>query len=349
MPPFRHFYAILRRALRKRQPILRDCVIALIRPLLAPRDSGELIDSGLRPEEALPMAVHSDALLVGRYPIALTSNRRIILTASISTNVFLRNLCANLTELVKSSFHRRKRINVDHACILSNAWSSGYFHWTMDDLTRLEALATFRKKTGVAVKLLVTLPMPKWQTESLTAVGFPEEDLVLWAGGSASVGTLYVPERRRTDRRSHEWLKSCASKYAGCDDSDCAHKRLYISRADANERRVVNEDQLFRVLKKRGFELVRLSELSYSDQVRLFWEADHVIGPHGAGLTNMIYARDDAILCELMPAREIRNHYELLCGRLKIQYARVLCESVGADMRVDIKQMLSLIDQLPDI
>ena len=70
------------------------------------------------------------------------------------------------------------------------------------------------------------------------------------------------------------------------------------------------------------------------------------MGPNGAGLTNMIYARTGAILFELCPCRDIRNHFQRLCDDLGIIYERTLCENIGSGMIVDIDKVVPLIDRL---
>ncbi|TKX52297.1 glycosyltransferase family 61 protein, partial [Halorubrum sp. SS7] len=72
--------------------------------------------------------------------------------------------------------------------------------------------------------------------------------------------------------------------------------RVYISRDDADERRVVNETQVVRLLEDYGFSRVILSNLSLAEQIVLFYQADVVIGPHGAGLLNAVYSEDVQVI-----------------------------------------------------
>jgi hypothetical protein len=69
-----------------------------------------------------------------------------------------------------------------------------------------------------------------------------------------------------------------------------ATKRVYVSRADAVHRRVLDEPAVMAVLQKRGFEQVVLSRLSARQQIGLFRGAEMIVGPHGMGLTHIIAA-----------------------------------------------------------
>lgn len=331
---------------RKREPYLRRFVMCILRLIQAPIDAGGHVELGMDSESTPHLMAYQKTNLIGHYPVAFTHNKKMILDASINDHVLMRSIYANIKRSIRKPFKKPKLYKYSNMCIFSNTWSSGYFHWTLDDLTRLEALTQFRKYKNSSLKLLMVPPLRVWQLDSLKALGFGEDDLVLWKGGKALVEKLYVSPSRRRDKRALEWLKKNAAKSAGCRKETDASKRIYISRADAKERQVVNEDELFLALKTRGFELYKLSELDYYTQVRLFWEAEFVVGPHGAGLTNMIYTRIGATLFELSPRQDTRGHFERLCYDLGLSYKRMLCDNIGSGIIVDIDKVLVLIDNL---
>jgi hypothetical protein len=65
---------------------------------------------------------------------------------------------------------------------------------------------------------------------------------------------------------------------------------VYISRARADVRRLMNEDEVLKLLRSRGFRPYFLEDLPFAEQVRLFHDAEMVVAPHGAGLSNLIFA-----------------------------------------------------------
>lgn len=76
-------------------------------------------------------------------------------------------------------------------------------------------------------------------------------------------------------------------------------RRLYLSRADRGARRILNEADLLALLVRYGFEAVNPGSLSIPEQAALFAEAEMVIGPHGAALTNMLFLPQGAVVLEL--------------------------------------------------
>ncbi|MGV7229728.1 MAG: glycosyltransferase family 61 protein, partial [Nitrospirales bacterium] len=79
-------------------------------------------------------------------------------------------------------------------------------------------------------------------------------------------------------------------------------KRIYISRENAYHRKVSNESEIIELLKTYGIVSVRLEELSFGEQLRLFYNAELVIGPHGSGLGNIVFCSKGTQVIELFPA-----------------------------------------------
>jgi capsular polysaccharide biosynthesis protein len=78
-------------------------------------------------------------------------------------------------------------------------------------------------------------------------------------------------------------------------------KRYFVSRTNAQFRRCINENEIFAIAQEYGFEKMENEGLDFMDQVRLYAQAEAVIGPHGAGFTNMAFAPQSATLIELIP------------------------------------------------
>jgi capsular polysaccharide biosynthesis protein len=78
---------------------------------------------------------------------------------------------------------------------------------------------------------------------------------------------------------------------------------IYLSRgAAANNRRVENEEQILEdVLLPRGFRVLNPAGLSVADQIAEFAAATAIVTPHGAGLTNVLFASPGCRVVELFP------------------------------------------------
>ncbi|NHN85736.1 DUF563 domain-containing protein [Acetobacter musti] len=89
---------------------------------------------------------------------------------------------------------------------------------------------------------------------------------------------------------------------AALTDVGKTNRMIYVSRQDTAARRILNEPELIERLLQLGFEIFSASEISVYDQIKTFREARLVIGGHGAGISNMLFAREETILLELIQA-----------------------------------------------
>lgn len=96
-------------------------------------------------------------------------------------------------------------------------------------------------------------------------------------------------------------------------------KRVYVSRANAGHRRILNEPEIVSYLAGQGFEAIQAEDLAFCDQMSLFRDAEIVIAPHGGGLANLVFCTRGAKVIELFPSVNIDLYYRL-ASRLGIDY-----------------------------
>jgi capsular polysaccharide biosynthesis protein len=87
-------------------------------------------------------------------------------------------------------------------------------------------------------------------------------------------------------------------------------RRLFVVRRDVQRPRLINEAEIADTLAGLGFEAVALSGQSVAAQAALFAEAEIIVGAHGAGLTNALFAPNGAALLELHGVSERPDFFE---------------------------------------
>jgi capsular polysaccharide biosynthesis protein len=183
------------------------------------------------------------------------------------------------------------RVTGTHASLVSE-WSWGYFHWVMDVLPRLEAL----EQNGYGdVPLIVGKKSSAFQLESLRLLGHGrvtaytrehlQPEVLVWPAPVAPTG--------HTTQAAVRFLRDRLTAAAGRGG---VRRKLYVQRAAPAGRRVANEDELLPLLRRRGFEIVRPELLPFAAQVRTFADASVVVGPHGAGLANIVFAKGATVV-----------------------------------------------------
>jgi hypothetical protein len=123
--------------------------------------------------------------------------------------------------------------------------------------------------------------------------------------------------------------------------------RIYISRSKAAKRRLFREDKIIEVLKTFHFKIVFAEELTYAEQVQLFYNAQVVVGAHGAGLTNILFGRNLQVI-ELHPADMVRSHYFMICKASNFDYHYLLGSAGNAkqDFSIDPNALQQLLAQV---
>jgi len=124
---------------------------------------------------------------------------------------------------------------------------------------------------------------------------------------------------------------------------------VYISRLDAGARPMTNETDLCAALEAVGVKIVTASETSYKEQVAIFSSASLLIGPHGSGLTNMIYCPKGTPVIELRATHASGRSplwdgsYRMLSSIMGIPYGVMVFENpVDTDpWQVDIPLVLA--------
>lgn len=99
-------------------------------------------------------------------------------------------------------------------------------------------------------------------------------------------------------------------------------KRLLISRADVTRRQLVNEGELRAMLP--GFETIVPTEKTYVEQIAMFRDATHVVGVHGAALTNIAFCAPGTHVLEILPPRYGTAAYALAAQALDLDYAAMI-------------------------
>lgn len=119
-------------------------------------------------------------------------------------------------------------------------------------------------------------------------------------------------------------------------------RRIYIARSQARRRRLVDETALIERLAADGFAAITLEDMPFLDQVRLFAGADIVVGLHGAGLSNLVFASPGTKVLEFLPEAWPHPCFSQLAKRSNLDYAALTVSPVGerqgfqADATVDV-------------
>lgn len=224
--------------------------------------------------------------------------------------------------------------------VLATAGRANYSHWMCDSLPRLELLrkAGFRWED---IDHFLVGEFTPFQKETLELLGIdPARRRLCTPSSHFRCETLIVSSLPGMIGHPPPWagdflremLLGTSQGAAGALDAR-AGKRIYISRAGARFRRVLNEVEVIATLQREGFTVVKLETLSVAAQARLFSEAEVVVSPHGAGLTNILFCQPGAVVVEIFSPRCVIPAYYGMASRGHLRYGYVLGRPLTANSK----------------
>lgn len=239
---------------------------------------------------------------------------------------------------------RPRRID-DVVVTLTTYWDSNYFHWLFDVLPRLHLV----ERTNLKPRWIYAPLRHAFQRDTLRALGYGP-DMIIDAASVPHVTapTLILPSLPGTPGVMPEWACRFLRErlVSQTPPAPAAPQRIYISRAGARNRRIVNEPRLLELLQRYGFATVRLESMRFEDQVRVFSSARCIVAPHGAGLANLLFCERGASVLEILPATDVNVCYWLLSQQASLSYHYVLSSAGGAgtDLDVDLDKLERTLD-----
>lgn len=204
--------------------------------------------------------------------------------------------------------------------LLADRRVDNYYHWMCEVLPRLwitEALPELARAT----MLVNDSPLSSFQKQTLGAIA-GDAPLLRFPWRSARFKRLYVPSfiaAGETGRRLRPWYAHLRSRLGG-EIQPGSPKRIYVSRAGATHRRVINNAEIAQALGAIGFTSVVLERMSVASQLALFAGAEAVVMPHGAAGANLAAAAPGTLVVECHAASLLNPTYWQLANALDLPY-----------------------------
>lgn len=193
--------------------------------------------------------------------------------------------------------------------VISSPGQQNYYHWMLQLLPRLKILVESNIQYD-KIYLFADNFKYRWQKESLNNVmnylNIPQDKIILINKSNYIIEAkkLLVPSVTWTPSSNIFWRNGLLSWYKKFFDdifvkNSDTPKRIFISRSKASYRRISNESALIELLSKKKFVSIHLEDLSIFEQAALFNNAEIIIGPHGAGWTNLIFCKPNTKIIEI--------------------------------------------------
>jgi hypothetical protein len=236
----------------------------------------------------------------------------------------------NLPEYYSGLRHRllKRRSVKGNYFSLMHIWSTtgNYYHTLRDTTHRIYDVLQYLPEDVI---FLVPQTLKVWQYEILETLGIPKHRLChfpkheIW-----TIQNLYfTPHGQILDTGTAEACQWGRQAFYDRHDITALPERtelIYISRALTSWRRVVNEDEVMRLLESYGFETYLTERLSIAEQVALFARAKAVVSVTSASLANVMFSQEGTHVLEISTVE-----HDAVLGDYYCEATWGTCEDMG--------------------
>jgi len=210
----------------------------------------------------------------------------------------------------------------DTVAVLSFFSSQTYFHWLYDVLARIHLL----RLSGIKIDKYVfnqNIPSP-FQYETLAMLGISlDQILFTYPNMNLKAKQLVVPSismHAFLEYGSWPFQFMRQELYEKHNFRHTGSDRIYISRSKSDKRKILNEDQVTRLLDDYGFTAVVLEDLTVAQQIEAFSSASAIVAPHGSGLANLSFCHPGTKIIEIFARDYTPVCYWEMSNYLQLDY-----------------------------
>ncbi len=227
--------------------------------------------------------------------------------------------------------------------VLSTDGGNIYYHWLFQLLPRFELV----RRAGIdlsGVDYFVINGLNKsFQRESCEILGIDSTRIIQSCEvHHLRAKELIVPSIPLSGGCFRPWMCQFLKDtfLTGRDDGNLKSvgRRLYISRSLASYRRVLNENEVIKYLRLRGFEEITFERLSVQQQAATMAVAEVVVAPHGAGLSNLVFCAPGTKVIEIFSPELVIGFFWKLSNQLGLDYYYFLGKGRPATRESDYEQ-----------
>lgn len=218
-----------------------------------------------------------------------------------------------------------KKLSGSYTTITARMWTN-YYHWIAECLTRLTLVEKMPR-----VPIILPRNLQRWHRESLAELGVESDRVIELEDGCYEVDHLYFPSFQGRTGNIADWAyRDLRQSFWGTrGHSPKRGKRIYLGRFNVAHRRIVNEDEVICALEKEGFVPMDGQALSIRDQVSTLMDAEIIVGIHGAGMANILFAPPGATVVEILDPSHLVGCFYAMAESLEHDYWYLLAENVS--------------------
>lgn len=194
--------------------------------------------------------------------------------------------------------------------------SFNYYHISLELLSRLQGIDDYEEYRSIPLlidEIVLEIPQYKDMLEKINRYNHPIIPVKLkhiykvkrliypsyntWIPINVKNRISFRVEDFLIAKSGVKYLRNTILK----DTELIGYRKIYISRINLNNKRLINENEVAGLFAKYGFEIIFPEILSFDEQVEIFSKAKYIAGSTGAALTNILYCSANATIITIIP------------------------------------------------
>ncbi len=229
-------------------------------------------------------------------------------------------------------------------------------HFLLQHLPRLLAARELLESIG-DYRILVAPGHARWQKALLKTMGFDPERVIEGSRGTMVVDDLiHVPLLYGSNALSSPDLcRAIRDQAARACPETTTGRPLFISRADAPDKKLENEAEVIAAAEKvfGEMEVFVFKGKTLADQIRIYRNAPLIMGPIGQGICNILFAEGRPLIT-LVPGEEGKHtytnshstHLALVCGNPAVTLYNGVASASRGNWSFPVDRFSAEIDRL---
>ena len=238
------------------------------------------------------------------------------------------------------------------SAVITTSGADMYYHWMVDILPRIKLLIDCKLTDQIDHYILNYRGIP-FQKEALAALNI---DISKVSRSNDHFNyhiiaeSLIIPSL--PSKINVVSADACVFLLDTFLDKGTASKfgsRIYLKRT--GKRKLVNQAEIESYLESLGFESVQCENYTIAEQASIFYNADVIIGPHGAAFTNIIFCKPGTKVMEFFSPKWINPCYWTISNEVGLDYYYLVGEGdvsevdLNADVLIDISKFKQSVEQ----
>lgn len=248
------------------------------------------------------------------------------------------------------------RKNIEEALIILNPFCDNYYHWLIESLP----MVLIDGHPIREMPVVIPGPEAKFHRQSLKMLGI--EEVYFTAVQPLRIGRatatqlpfavqLHSPDKPRDVSLNRTTTRDLRDLMLSKLKNKILAPRIYIDRSRGKTRNTRNYAQLQELLEPQGFKWKSTETLSFEEQATLFANAEVIVAPHGAGISNILFAPKSSVIIELFPrgrSWRTRQTFYQLSQALGMHHYVLICDTLDENetMHVPIDQLSRILEEI---